>query len=80
MDCKNCGLREEQVRLAQSRESEAISEAARYRTLWEASASCLAANAVKIKPRGPDEAKLLEIAKQANHGVFWSGKTKGWIA
>lgn len=80
MDCKNCGLREEQVRLAQSRECEAIAEAARYRTLWEAGASCLAANAVKIKPRGPDEAKLLEIAKRANHGVFWSGKTKGWIA
>lgn len=80
MECENCGLREEQVRLAKARESEAIAEAASYRMLWEASASCLAENESKIKPRGPDEAKLMEIAKQANHGLFWSGKTKGWIA
>lgn len=80
MKCEECGLREEQVRLAQARESEAIAEAAKYRALWEASASCLSANESRIKPRGADEAKLLEIAKKANHGPFWSGKTKGWIS
>ncbi|HIE1324489.1 TPA: hypothetical protein ACXJFQ_005094 [Pseudomonas aeruginosa] len=80
MECKKCGLCEEQVRLAQAREREAIAEAAKYRTLWEASASCLSANQSKIKPRGADESKLLEIARQADHGQFWSGKTKGWIA
>lgn len=80
MDCEECGLCREQVKLSRTREHEAIAEAAKYRMLWEASASCLAHNADKIKPRGADEAKLIEIAKGANHGMFWSGKTKGWIA
>lgn len=80
MECEECGLYREQARLAQARASEAIAEAAHYRNLWQAASSCIAINASKIKPRGEDEQKLIEIAKKADHGVFWSGQTKGWLS
>lgn len=79
MNCEECGLLEERAKLAEARTSAAIAEAYQYRRLWEAGASCLAKNAAKIKPRGEDERKILELAKGADHGVFWSGETKGWI-
>lgn len=73
-----CELRAEQARLAEKRTREAVAEAAMFRTRWEAAASCLAYNAGKITPRGQDEKAIIEIAKDADHGVFWSGKTSGW--
>ena len=79
MNCEGCGLAKEQSRLSEARAREAIAEAYKYRRLWEASASCLAHNAKRVKARGEDEAKLLEMAKEADSGVFWSGTTKGWL-
>ena len=76
-DCQ-CDLRAEQVRLAEKRTGEAIAEAAMYRSRWQAAASCLAHNADKIAPRGEDEKALIKLAKESDHGVFWSGKTSGW--
>lgn len=57
----------------------AISEANSYRELWECAASCISHNAAKIKPRGGDEARMVELAKKDMHGHFWSGETDGWI-
>jgi hypothetical protein len=82
-DCPNqhcaCVLRE-RVRSAERRENEAMSEAYRYRRLWEAAASCLAYNRDRLrKPRGEDERLLVENALSDMHGPFWSGKTRGWL-
>jgi hypothetical protein len=58
---------------------EFLSEAARYRELWEAASSCLQHNMTKIKPRGQDEKRMLEEAAKSTCGLFWSGKTDGWL-
>ena len=75
-----CDLREEQAKLSRRRELEAITEAAKYRAMWQAAASCLAHNSGKITPRGEDEKAIINIAIESGHGVFWSGKTNGWIS
>lgn len=69
-----------QAESSRKRESEAVAEAYKYRLLWEAAASCLAHNAMKLKARGADEAKVIDLAKSADYGKFWSGKTSGWIS
>lgn len=69
-----------QAEASRKRESEAIAEAYKYRVLWEAAASCLAHNAGKLKPRGADEAKVIDLAIRADHGKFWSGETSGWLS
>lgn len=61
------------------REQRAVEEAYRYRRLWQCAAACLAQNASKIRARGADEARMLELAAQEDVGVFWAGTTKGWI-
>lgn len=68
-----------QAETSRKRESEAIAEAYKYRLLWEAAASCLAHNARKLKPRGKDEAKVIDMAQTTDHGKFWSGETSGWL-
>lgn len=78
-DGDDLALMEEQVALAEKKAADAIAEASKYRTLWECAASCLSSNSKFIKPRGGDERKLLSIADSANHGVFWSGTTDGWL-
>jgi len=78
MSCQ-CDLYQEQVNLYEARMNEAIAEAEKYRLLWQASASCLSYNSDKIKARGEDEKIIIKLAKETDHGRFWSGKTKGWL-
>lgn len=70
----------EQVRGSRRRERDAIAEAYLYRLHWQAAASCIAFNAGRLRPRGADERRVIETAKTANLGPFWSGKTDGWLA
>ena len=30
--------------------------------------------------QGEDERRIIDIAKQANHAMFWSGGTDGWLS
>lgn len=70
----------ERAALAERRLHDAVMEAARLRTLWEAAASCLQYNRARLaKARGVDEARLLALAEQADLGPFWAGTTAGWI-
>jgi len=62
-----------------ARVAEAIDEAYRLRRLWQAAASCLLENHRLIKPRGPDESRMMQHAERADLGVMWSGTTDGWI-
>lgn len=78
-DSKNLPMYQDQVKRAKKRELEAISEAQKYRELWNAAASCLAHNKDKIRPRGEDERVIIQIASKSDHGHFWSGETKGWL-
>jgi hypothetical protein len=64
---------------AEEREASAIAEAYKFRELWEAAASCLQHNRKKIRPRGEDERRVLDIADKQMCGHFWSGKTNGWL-
>lgn len=68
----------ETVRLGEARSAKAVAEAERYRLLWQAAASLITYAGDKLKPRGQDERRLIDIAKHADHGRFWSGKTDGW--
>lgn len=77
---KDKDVYQETAMLALAAKSKLIDEAYKYRRLWEAASSCIAANADKIRPRGDDEEKLIDLAINADHGVFWSGKTKGWLS
>ena len=83
--CAGCGRADcicellEQVRGSEKRETEAIIEARQYRDLWEAAASCIQHNGANIKPRGPDERRMLARASIATCGHFWSGETDGWL-
>src|SRR5690554_1318954 len=68
------------VENAERRAAESGALAHSYRYLWECAASCLEHNAAKVKPRGKDEGRMLELAKRDGpQGKFWSGKTDGWI-
>jgi hypothetical protein len=69
----------EQARKSLKREADAIQEALLYRELWEAAASCLLYNRGKIKPRGEDERRLLDVAEKSMCGHYWSGATDGWM-
>lgn len=60
-------------------EANAVTEAYRWRELWEAAASCLQHNRGKIRPRGEDERRILAIAEKCQCGHFWSGETNGWL-
>jgi hypothetical protein len=73
-----CVLRES-ARLADRDAHRQLMEAAMFRALWAAAASCIDYNRDRLRaPRGPDEAKMIErAAVKCEHGGFWSGTTKG---
>lgn len=79
----NCGVLRERAHGAERREREAIAEAYRHRMLFQAAASLIAYNRTRLaKPRGADEARVLEYLDQYGSvglGPFWSGKTDGWV-
>ncbi len=91
--CPDCGapgrwcicVMQARMNGAERREREAIAEAYRYRTLFQAAASLIAHNRARLaKPRGKDEARVLEYLDSYGDGPpalghFWSGKTDGWI-
>ena len=79
MTCFNCEVLRARVDCAERSETRAIAEAYHYRELWEAAASCLQHNRAKLRPRGPDEARMLDAAMQSLCGHFWSGKSDGWL-
>jgi len=79
IDCPNCQVLATRAALAERYAAEAIAAAYRYRELWEAAASCLQANRAKIRPRGPDDSRMLAHAAQDRCGHFWSGRTDGWL-
>lgn len=70
----------ERAKGAEAREAQAIDVAYGVRRLWQAAAACLSHHQHKIKPRGPDERRMLEAAAAIDHGPFWAGTTDGWIA
>jgi hypothetical protein len=61
---------------AERREREAISEAYRYRRLWECAASAITHSG--YKPRGADERRMVAAAAEVG-GLLSSGNTDGWL-
>ena len=79
--CAACQVYRTRAELAERQAAEAVDQAYRYRLLWEAAASCLRHNRARLaKPRGGDEARVIAHAGETDLGLFWSGRTDGWLA
>jgi len=61
-------------------QNDATAEAYELRRLWQSAAAFIVYNEGRMKkPRGEDEARMIDKAKLTDKGVMWSGETSGWI-
>ena len=83
--CSDCGYSPCACEIIEARDgmervvNEHVGTAERYRRQWQAAAAYIRYNGARMKPRGPDERRMLALARETDLGPLWSGKTDGWI-